>query len=700
MVWSRRLVPALAACCALGAGAAGQPEFDVRPIYYAMLEVVESSFSAHSERIEEAYRASREALERSVARDLRQLEVEGEEIERARQDGEAAFEAERSALNARIDAVNEAVRHIESNPQGATAAIELYREAYERVLDELRAARASHRELSAGVRARREALDEAARAYRDGTSEDAREIARLDRAYRRFAAQVMEAFREREAALRLEREELRTWLPERIEALQRAERELAPLAEQYAALEDDHDRAQRELNRRIETYNERVRAAGEAGTRRDELAALRDEIDARRELLDGHRGRAIVLVREIGDRRAALQADYEAFQGEREEREQTLRLRTRALATEGQEIAALVEARRAGVQAQIAEVEDRIRAGLGALRAEVEAAEHRLEEELGSAPAALLAAAAKWTETLDPALLYDTEGAPRFERSPPRNAALYDALDAARGLVEGARGALGRQLVTVQRQRAEIAGERESLVERHGAFTSALADRRSRWEARLDAAKETSRRLEGALAGHFEGRIALAALELRALQGALLDVLGTPAAALPEPGEREHLQASVSEKGAILATAIEVPAVPADPLVEGFAAMGRDRDPEVPDLEWQRLSAGSFPREDAPEAHALEGEGKRRLLAAWYRRLDTVGALDPLAHRLSLYFPSHSAANLEDALYGLFHAGMLDAAGAVRYRWSEGKPAYQVRILERRYWIQPDGRLLLAPLTW
>ena len=693
------MAPALAAC-ALSVDAAAAPDVDLRPVYYAMLEAVESSFTVHSEHVEDAYRASREALEQRVSRDLRRLEAEGEEIERARREGEAAFEAEREALNARIDAINEAVRRLESERRGDAAAVALYREAHDRVLGALRAAQARYRELSARIEARREALADAARSYREGTSEDARGIAGLGGAYRRFAAQIREAHRKREAELRRDLHAFESWQRERIEALRRTEGELAPLVERYSALESEHEHARQELNRRVEAYNEGLRAAGDDAPRSDELAVLRAEIDEYRQQLDTHRERAIVLVREIEERRAVLKADDDAFEEERRDRGQALHRRSRAIVSGRRDIAALIEARRADVQARIEAIEDRIHTRLAALGVDVDREERRRDEEFGPDPEALLAATAEWARTLDPTHLYESDGVPRFDPSPPSSAALYDAVDAARGREDGVRGALLERLAEVQRERAEVADERERLVERHRAFASELAERGSRRKARRDAADEESRRLETALAEYFEGQIALAGLDLRALQGALLDVLGTPAAARAGSGERERLRASIAEQGATLGKVLGSLPAPALSPLEDYVAAGRARDPEAPDLEWPPLGPEAFPRERAPEEHALEGEEAHRLLAAWYRRLDALGALAPLVRRLSADFPSHSASDLGNALYGLFESGMRAAGDIARYRGQDGKTAYQIRILERSYWLQPDGRLLLTPLTW
>ena len=392
--------------------------------------------------------------------------------------------------------------------------------------------------------------------------------------------------------------------------------------------------------------------------------------------------------------------EHAAFEEERKEREDALRAGSRALDSEQQEVAALVEARRVDVQERIRAVESRVRAGIAALREQVEAEEGQIADELGAAPAALLAAAAQWTRTLDPSHLYGPEGAPLFDVAPSGSAVLYDAIGAARGLESGVRVALGQHVATVQRRIDDLVAEREALVLRHRDSASALAERSADWRARLEAAARESRRVSSALAEHFEGRIALAGLDLRALQAALLDVLEAPVPALPEPGERERLRESVAGKAAVLGTVIDTPHAPAHPLVEGLAETGRERHAEPQDLEWQRVEAEFFHHESAPEEQSLAGEPEGRLLAAWYRRLDTAGALEPLAHRLAHHFPSLSAPEVEDALFGLFEAGMREAGEVVRYRWKEGMSAYQIRILERSYWLQPDGRLLLSPLTW
>lgn len=698
-MWRRRLAPALAAC-ALSVDALGDQEFDVRPIYYAMLEAAESSFSSHSGGMEEDFRATRAALSQSAARNLERLRAEGEELERARREGEAAFEIEQDALNARTEALNQRMRHLELDGEGETGAVALYREAFDRVLAELRAAQSRYRELTNQVRERRSALDDASRAYRDGSSEEAREIARLDDAYRRFTAPVVDAYREREELLRLEKEAHLNWLEEGMERRQDGQRALATLAERYAVLEDAHDRVQQELNRRIEAYDEQGRAQTDEDADESGLAVLRDAIARHRELLDGHRRQAVVLYREIAALHAGLGTERAAFEEERMEREEALRAGTRALVAERQEIAALVEARRAEAQERIREVESRVRAGIAALREQVEAGEGQIAEEFGAAPAELLAAAALWTRTLDPSHLYGPEGAPLFDLAPSGSAVLYDAISTAQDLESGMRSALVQHAAALRKRMDDIVAEREALVLRHRDSASALAERSADWQTRLEAAERESLRVSSALAGYFEGRIALAGLDLRALQAALLDVLKTPVPTLPETGEREGLRNAVAEKAAMLGTVIDTPPASAHPLVEGLAETGRERFAEPQGLEWQRLGGASFHRESAPEEQPLAGESERRLLSAWYRRLDTAGALEPLAQRLAHHFPSLSAPEVEDALFGLFDAGMREAGEVVRYRWKEGLSAYQVRILERSYWLQPDGRLLLTPLTW
>ena len=699
MAWGWQLAPALAAC-ALGVEAAGQRDFDVRPIYYAMLEAVESSFATHSESIEEAYRTTRKTLDERASRDLRHLEAERAEIEDVRRAGDAAFETERTELNAHIKTLNETVARLETDFEGSAAAIESHREAYEHVLAELRTAQSLYRELGAEARVRRQALDAATRAYRDGTGEDAQEIARLENAYRRFAAQVRDALGERETALREEQDSLRTWLQVELEDLERAGRDLAPIAKQYATLEEDHDRTQRELSRRIEVYNERVRAASGDEAQRDEIAALRDEIAEYRESLEEHREEAASLALEFLNRRAALDAEYEAFEEERSERKAALRQRTMELRSEQHDLVAWMESRRSDVQARIEGIEDRARAHLAVLREDVQAAEQRLQEDFGSDPGALLSATTEWTRSLDPALLYDPGGAPRFDPSPLRNSAIYGAVDAVSELASEARSVRSEHLAELRRQGTDIARERQNLIERQSAFAAEHAERQDQWKARLEAANEESSRFREALDAHFEAKLTLSGLEFEALQSVLLDVLGTPATTRHEPVEQDRLLESVSENAAGLDGLLDPANAPADSLVEALATTGKSRDPNAPDIQWEHLNTESFPRDRAPEEQVLDGESKRRLLAAWYGRLSATGTLDPLVQGLSHYFPSHSAAHLENALYGLFEEGMRDTGDVVRFRWMDGRSAYQVRILDRSYWLQPDGSLLLTPLTW
>ena len=312
-----------------------------------------------------------------------------------------------------------------------------YREALARALAEVGAAQARYRELGAQVLARRGALEAAARAYRSGTTEGAKEIARLNDAYRRFAAEAGEAAREREAVYRRAREEFESWRGEGIERLRRAEQALARRAGEYAARKGEHDRALRELNRRIDTYNERVHAGDGGEAREPALLALAGEITAQEEVLAALREQALALAGVIEDRRGVLAREREALVRERGERERVLAGLAEAVLSAQQDSAARITARRAEVQAQIEDVEAGFRAELRSLSAGLSAAERRIESEFGSAPEALLTAVAEWTGSRDPSLLYHAGGAERFERSPPRSAALYDAVDAVRSARRG-----------------------------------------------------------------------------------------------------------------------------------------------------------------------------------------------------------------------------------------------------------------------
>ena len=137
---------------------------------------------------------------------------------------------------------------------------------------------------------------------------------------------------------------------------------------------------------------------------------------------------------------------------------------------------------------------------------------------------------------------------------------------------------------------------------------------------------------------------------------------------------------------------IEAPPAPARGFLRDFAAAGRERDPRAPPMRWDRLRSGPH-----PETRVLEGDEKRRLLARWYALLSARGTLEALAHRFSSLLPAHSGADPENVLYGLFEAGMQEASEIVEHRGEDREPGYEVRILGRRYRLDPDGRLLPAP---
>ncbi len=664
-----------------------------------MLEAVESGFGVHSERMEEVYRTFRETLDEHASRELRSLEKQRAEIERVSRAVDAGFEAERAELNARIEDHNETAARLETDIAGSSAAIESYRKAYEIVLAELRAARALYRELDAEVQARREALNAATEAYRSGTSEDAREIARLENDYRRFASRTRDALQKRETALRNERESLRTWLRDEAEELERAARELEPMAKRYTALEEDHDRLQRDLNQRIEVYHEQVRAAGGDDAQSDEAATLEDEIDEHRESLQVLRDQAAGLAVDFMKRRAALEAGHEALEEELRERRAALHQRGEELRAEQRDGDARMKSRHAEVQARIETIENRVRAHLATLREEVDMAERRLDEEFGPDPEALHSAATEWTASLDPALLYDATGAARFDPLPLRSAAIYQAVDAVRRLESEAQSAFGLRLAQAQRQRTRIDRARQDLIERQEAFAARHAELQDRWSARFEAVNEELELLRDALDAWFDGKLSLLGFELQALQGALLDALGTPATAQPPSVERDRLLQSVTESATRLKGLIDLDSAHAHgaSLVETFATTGASHDPNTPDIPWERPSADSSPQDGAAEERLLEGEDKRRFLAAWYGRLDATGTFDPLLQRLAQDLPSHSAAHLRNALRGLFDTGLHEAGDIVGLEGTQGASTYQIRMLDRSYWIHPDGHPRLVP---
>ena len=706
-----RLAPVLVAS-ALGAPVSGQ-DFDARPIYYTMLQAAESRFAAHVGMIESAHRA---ALERREARARVRLDRERARIEREQRAWEHAFEAEREALDARMERLGAARARVAADPRVA-ALVAAWEAEVERALAAFRAARSRYRALAVEARARRDALESASRAYRDGDSEEAKEIDRLARAFEAFHAGQSTAMDEEGAKRRRKAQEFDAWQQEEGVRLRNMQRRRSEAVETYAALAREHERRLGELNRLIRAYNERGRrdASGEA----EEAASsdLAREVERRKDALEALRARALVLARDIEGRDGAARARQEWFDGERTRREQALIREAEALQAGNERTRARIEALRRDTQARIETLEARVMTRLHRLAEKRNEAVNRIESEFGPDPEALLGAAAGWLGTGDPALPYQAGDRERFARAPLRARALYDAIDAARRarrrLVDAGEDPLAEGRAARREEQVAIAHGLRALFAARLASASRQARRWSGWEARRDAAQRERRRLRAALRKSFETALARVESEFHPLQRALLEVLGASPPVVPErlspvEGSLEAAGAAAPARPATAAgegrpaspsgeagrpgDPIEAPPAPSRGFLHDFAAAGRERDPRAPLMKWGRLRSGAY-----PETRLLEGDEKRRLLAQWYGLLSARGALDPLARRFPRLLPAHSGADPEDVFYGLFEAGLQEASEIVEHRGEDQEPGYEIRILGRRYRLDPDGRLLPAP---
>ena len=692
---SLRLAPVLVVGV-LGAPVSGQ-DFDVRPLYYAMLQAAESKFAARVATIESARRAGRAALEGREARTRARLDRERARIEREQRAWERAFEAEREALDARRE-------RLDATAPRLAALAAAWESELEGALVAVNAARSRYRALALEARARRDALESASRAYRDGDSEEAKEIDRLARAFDAFHAEQGAALDEPAAGRRRKVQEFDGWQREERARLRDVQRRRSEAVEAYAALAREHERRLGELNRLIRTYNERGRSdvPGEADGAAS--SALARAIERRREALEAVRARAFALARDVEERGEAARARREWFDGERARRERALLREAEALRAGNERVRARIEARRRETQARVESLEARVLAGLHALAEKRNEAVRRIESEFGPDPEALLTAATEWLGSGDHSLLYHADERERFARTPFRARALYDAVDAARRaqrrLADAGEALPAERRAARRRERAALAEGRRALFAARLASASRQARRWSGWEARRDAARREARRLRTALRSGFETRMARVESEFRPLQQALLEVLGAappdrpeagaPEAGAPEAGGGEGRHASRPGEGALPGDPFEALGALDRGFFEDLAA-GRERAPRAPLGSWGRLCSGP-----CPETRVLEGGEKRRLLAQWYRLLSARGTLDPLAHRLARLLPALSGADRENALHGLFEAGMQEAGEIVEHRGADHEPGYEIRILGRCYRLDPDGRLALA----
>lgn len=699
-------------------------EVDNRPIYYLMVKSLEDGFQAYTAALAEELRA-REALlstryqsERAGILD----ELKSLDEERARR--ETAFNSERESLNRRIEAINERIvardgrlheqRRIEKQhaPRFANdPRIKTLKDAIAMQLVKLETIRKHYVEQLAATEKARDALTRQFDEYMSAGDPLALEIGALDEDWQRFAEEERRELKRLADAYAVDYAEYEKWLETERGLLEGMRAEIARSLEKDRELRALHAEEDASLRALVDEYNALVKVHNEAGPddpQRDARALEFNELERRiaelRAVLIDTRDAVVAGHEEISRKNDALNKRYVGFIASKRERDRALAADLVALNASRSSTETAIDARREKVDAQIRALEARISGELGDARANLESLNAGMIEAYGRDHEGLDTALTRVLENDDDGLLYTLAGTPRFDLSRPRIGEIYTAterlaadrrrIDARIAVIEQGGGAAplspGEPSApgALERERAELAAERQQLLEAFATYARQV-------QTRAGALEEKARRLDvhhagerAALGELYSARADVTGAEMRAVQSALLAaVKGLPGRAAADGDYRRllaELEARAGRMGEPADAGLLAPHALMDHVEAGLADMAAPRAGGWQEFATRRITA----------SRNLTGADKATLAAAWLARLATQADFADLADALD---ESGAVADGRQALERLFLAGVRDHAAVTEQQLAGGGVGFQVSILGRAYQLDSAGSLEPLP---
>ena len=356
----RRIACALLARAGVAAGLLIGSSFSVAqegaldPVFYLMLESVESHLVAYDERLDNEYRDQAQRLDAERTRAQERLIGEREALEQTHRSILDGFNARASALNQRIADTNAGVTLLaaqlgnrdDSDPRGRIG--ELETELLGAVAT-VRAALRRHLELGQEAGRAFAALEALARDYREGTSEQAGTIRRYSETHEAFVDDERRTLDGRVSAHREALGDHTPWKTAELERLEALRADFARTSRNYELARQRHDELHAEVNVLIVAYNAQGAALdgatqGASTETKAELERLEGRIDTLRDALAAAREAALERAAELELSGSELRRGRDAFEAQNTERKKRLNDSAAALADADEAMRARVEA--------------------------------------------------------------------------------------------------------------------------------------------------------------------------------------------------------------------------------------------------------------------------------------------------------------------------------------------------------------------
>ena len=691
------------------------------PVFYLMLEALESHFVVYNDTLNREYREQVRKLRGEHEQQREALDRELRELESAHQATLNGFDVKATALNQRIAETNAETatlaqeRHDLGEQTAAQSRVRNLESELLAGVETVQSALLRHRKLGQEAGEAFEALEALARDYREGTGQQAIAIQHHEQAHQTFADREQRALTDLADTHRRTRSDHVAWRSAEIERLAGLRTALTEASRNYQAARQEHDEHHAAVNALVDAYNVQVVALNASATAttdaaKDELKQLEQQIDARRALLEAARAIALERAAELDGPAADWRGAQSAFEVGNTERREHLRELASQLDEAAQNMQAGVEAHRQSTQQDIRAAEREVTSEMARLQARLVQANQKTEREFGPDAHELLQATRDWLSDGRREALYRDDGSARFNRDPLQVGRIYAAVNRA--------SESRHELDVIVAQSDSDASERARLSVRHGELRARAAaiearkrellearaiaiqtmDRQSeRWQERDASSISASQREADSLRRFYETRLALSHNEFSAVQWLLLKSLDTTEPAAPVLDDSRELQGVLQREFDNLRAGRVAPwQLEPSPLSGAFSSTGPAPLPATSET-WRVLPGLSAETSVTGDGgRTLVANDKRLLLETWYAALREGGLFDSLHDGLSRLPFSLATTKDERFLFGLFERALFAKAVIIEHRTALGELGYQVEILDRFYWINVDGSLSRA----
>ena len=691
-------------------------EIDNRPLFYAMLQALETNFEPYLQYLVTEHGNRLSALDNSARRDLAELEKSRHKLNTERARAFADLAKDRDRLNQRTKRLNEVLATSDEQAQRRAEGQPLARlirkatDGQEKALAGIRAMQSQYRNQAVAANAASRTYARGAEHYQDGNAGGLAEIARIRNEFNLRADQANSELATLAKADTQAQSAYLNWVSHQNTALEQVAERNKRLRERFEQVRIHHDDLAKSLQSDIERYNAlaeqlnageiedeaRKRALAEIDTLEPVMTGAKAELDKTRQQANELAGQFGAGQADLNERIVALRAEQAARRDRFEVQRQSRAARRKAIEAE-------LRGDRRSTMTRIDALKTDARTELARLEQARNAALRALEAIYGVSHREIHMALARWLDggPVEPvtALLDEMatgEAGPEAQLGRLQNLVagaqaagktLSDLLIQLEELVENDRR-LKSRWPGIDAERRAIETDRQMLAKANRELHQAVFTAGDALKAEIAARKTLHRRQSAALAMVFQVARTLGKLEFELLQSVLLQHLGTDATTI-DSRAWAGLEGQISEAAAALPTQF----AETKTLSLGSFLSARAGPVGQPwTTAWERYSYQPI---SSSESLAVQA---RRALAQtlWTLHLDKRGPLRAIQADIAAT-PLGNDKRPPNPLQGLLLVALQNFAELSLHQLDNGRAAISLDVLKQSRWLTPDGQFEYLP---